>query len=349
MLVRPDTAALFDGFPGLLWALRFAADGSAELIEAADAMPASDLADPAGEGWLWLHFNQSDVRTVQTMARLPLPADARQALVSHDTHVILQLQDDGAYGVLMDWEHQRASEPSTRLPVGHDGLGWLHFALTERLLVTARRQPLRSVEVVRRQLCAGACLGSPVRVLEAITEQFADTVELAADGLSETLDRIEDRVLSDSIGDERRDLASLRHRTVRLHRPLTAMRRVLKQFEQRHAVDDEHELVPAASRLGQRFDDLDGDVASLQERARLLQDEVAAKLAERTNRHLYVLSMITALLLPPSLVVGVFGMNLHGLPFANHHSGALAALVVGGLSSLVVYAILRRLGVASST
>lgn len=345
MLVRSDADVLFDGFPGLLWALHFDADGHATSLQSGDPLEPVRAA-----GWRWLHFNQSDARSAQSVTRLPLSEDARDILLSHDTHVILQRQEDGAYGILVDWEHQRAGGSTPRTPGQHDGLGWLHFAIGDGLLVTARRQPLRSVETVRRQLCAGERGTSPARVLEAIAEHFADSVERATDDLSESLDRIEDRVLADAIGDERRDLASLRHQSVRLHRPLTAMRRVLKQFEQRHAADEEEdELLPVASRLGQRFDDLDGDVSTLQERARLLQDEVAAKLAERTNTHLYVLSMITALLLPPSLVVGIFGMNLHGLPFADHRAGASAALVLCGLSSLAVYLMLRRLGVSRST
>lgn len=351
MLVRPDAAALFAGHPGLLWALRFDAEGRATPLEADDpALTSSD-----GGSWRWLHFNQSDARTAQTLASLPLDEAARENLLSHDTHVILQLDPQGAHGVWVDWEHQRASEPVTRTPGHHDGLGWLHFAASPHLIVTARRQPLRSVESVRRRLIGGEHMDNPLAVLETISDHFADATERAIDQLAEALDRIEDRVLADAIGDERRDLASLRHQSVRLHRPLTAMRRVLKQFEQRRTADAESERESEAqtramaSRLGQRFDDLDGDVATVQERARLLQDEVAAKLAERTNRHLYVLSMITALLLPPSLVVGVFGMNLHGLPLADHRAGAWTAILLGGLSSLGVYLLLRRLGMARST
>ena len=36
----------------------------------------------------------------------------------------------------------------------------------------------------------------------------------------------------------------------------------------------------------------------------------------KTNRHLYILSIMTAFLLPPTLVTGFFGMNTGGLPFA---------------------------------
>jgi len=39
--------------------------------------------------------------------------------------------------------------------------------------------------------------------------------------------------------------------------------------------------------------------------------------AQRTNRNLYFLSILTALLMPATLVTGFFGMNTGGLPFAH--------------------------------
>jgi len=347
-VVHPP-APTFTGLPGALWLYRFDAAGRAQALDPASCS-ARTLHDADVDDWHWLHLDLSDVRSAQIVATLPLPEEAHATLVSPDSHVNLQFEDAVAHGVFVDWVHQRgvdlAAEGQLR---GDDGIGWLHFAMTDRVLVTARRQALRSLEAARRNVMAGAVTDSPVRLLELVAGRFADTVERSSDGLSTRLDRIEDRVLADSIGEERRDLAQLRHQTVRLHRPLTAMRRVLKPFEQRHAGDTDHELLAAIARLNQRLDDLDGDVGTLQERARLLQDEVAAKLAERTNRHLYVLSMITALLLPPSLVAGLFGMNLPGLPFAHSAHGLAFALLLGAASSVVVYLLLRRMGVARST
>jgi zinc transporter len=343
------TAAMLPGLPGALWLYRFDDEGRAKALDAG-TYDASALRSTEGDDWYWLHLDLSDVRSAQIVAGLPLPEEAHATLLSPDSHVNLQLDDDVAHGTFVDWAHQRGVDLAAEGPLrGDDGIGWLHFAMTARLLVTARRQPLRSLEAARRAVIAGAPADAPVRLLEMVAGRFADTVERSSDGLSARLDRIEDRVLADSIGEERRDLAQLRHQTVRLHRPLTAMRRVLKPFEQRHAGDTDHELLPAVARLNQRFDDLDGDVGTLQERARLLQDEVAAKLAERTNRHLYVLSMITALLLPPSLVAGLFGMNLPGLPFAHSTHGLAFALLLGAASSVGVYLLLRRMGVARST
>ncbi|MET1162260.1 MAG: transporter [Pseudoxanthomonas sp.] len=346
MLVPTAEAPPFDGMPCLVWAYAFDRQGIAHGLEV-EALSSAALTAARGEyPWLWLHFNTSDARTAQAIAQLGLPEAALEALLSHDTHVSLQLEEGTAFGVFVDWHHQRGTDHSRHsFARGEAEVGWLHFALTDGLFVSARRQALRSVEQVRQQARAGVLFDSPADVLEAIVERFAMSVARATLELGEELDHIEDRVLADRIGEERRDLALLRRHAVHMHRPLTALRRVLRQFEQRYAASSTHILLPAVTRLSQRFDELDSDVATLHERARLLQDEVAAKLAEQTNRHLFVLSVVTALLLPPTLVVGVFGMNMGNLPLLQSEHGFGIAIGLCVASSVFVYALLRRFGV----
>ena len=346
MLVPTAEAPSFNGMPCLVWAYAFDTDGIAHGLEVETLTPVALAAARADHPWLWLHFNASDARTAQAIAQLGLPEEANEALLSHDTHVSLQLEEETAFGVFVDWHHQRGSDHSRHsFARGEAEVGWLHFALTDGLIISARRQALRSVEQVRQQVRSGVRFDSAADVLEAIVERFAVSVARATLELGEELDHIEDRVLADRIGEERRDLALLRRHAVHMHRPLTALRRVLRQFEQRYAASSDHVLLPAATRLSQRFDELDSDVATLHERARLLQDEVAAKLAEQTNRHLFVLSVVTALLLPPTLVVGVFGMNMENLPLLQSAHGFGIAMGLCLASSVLVYALLRRFGV----
>ncbi len=157
-------------------------------------------------------------------------------------------------------------------------------------------------------------------MLESIIEQFALSVADVTHELGEALDGIEDRVLSDRSGDERRDLGKLRRRAVRMHRPLKALRRVIGQFEQRHA-QRSHAMVAVAARLLQRFDELDNDIVVIQDRAKLLHDEVSAKLTDQTNRQLYFLSILTGVVPAADPGVGVFGMNTKGLPLTDDPGG----------------------------
>ncbi len=82
----------------------------------------------------------------------------------------------------------------------------------------------------------------------------------------------------------------------------------------------------------------------MRDRARLLQEEVGAKMVEETNNHLHVLSILTMLFLPPTLITGVFGMNTKGLPFTENDYAFLLAIGLLFSSSLIVYLVMRRLG-----
>ena len=97
------------------------------------------------------------------------------------------------------------------------------------------------------------------------------------------------------------------------------------------------------SRLAQEAEDLDRETGSLQERARLLHEELDTRITSATNRSMRALTVMSSLLIPPTLIVGAFGMNLSGIPFADDRAGffaasALCLAVVGG-----AYWILRRM------
>ncbi|MFC0406670.1 CorA family divalent cation transporter [Roseomonas elaeocarpi] len=97
-----------------------------------------------------------------------------------------------------------------------------------------------------------------------------------------------------------------------------------------------HDVRRAAARL----EGLQRSVAALQERGRIAQDQLAALTSEETNQRLMVLSVLTAILLPPTLVTGFFGMNTSGLPGTASASGTWwavgAMLLAAGLAVLVL-------------
>lgn len=84
--------------------------------------------------------------------------------------------------------------------------------------------------------------------------------------------------------------------------------------------------------------------ASLYERAQLLQDEIAARMAEITNKRLFTLSVLTALLLPSTLVTGFFGMTTKDLPLQTADGGTWAALIIVVVAHAATYLWLKRRG-----
>lgn len=319
--------------PGLISAYRFREGYSAEELEPQEVAAALEAED----GWLWLHFALTDKLARNFIADLDrLPEPARAALIDTEEQLSIDATEDAVFRIVADFEHE--IDRST------EAVGRLRFALTERLVISGRRHPVRSVEEIRQALHEGRTFTAAGALIEAIMDRLCDAVARACAGMADTLDQIEDRVVSDLVERERARLMPVRRLAVRLHRQLGSLAAILRHWEEREDEGAKPSLRIASARLAARLESLDQDVLGLQDRARLLQDEIAARLAEETNASLKVLSRLTALLLPGSLVSGIFGMNVHGLPFLESTHGFLVVMVMGAAATAAFYILLRRTG-----
>jgi zinc transporter len=85
------------------------------------------------------------------------------------------------------------------------------------------------------------------------------------------------------------------------------------------------------------------DLTALVERIKLLQEEIAAKVNEQTNNTLFTLTVVTVLALPINIVAGLFGMNVGGIPLANHQHGFwVLVLIVATFTSIAGWWAFRR-------
>ncbi len=328
--VAPPVAASV--IPALVWAFRLHHDGSAE------PLPVDAPIEFTHDGRLWLHFNLGDARVRPWLADANVPLLARQLLLSNDNFQQLHVLDDCVYGVFSDLV--RDIEAAT------DDTGFLRFAMTERLLISGRHQALCAADAARRVLEGGYRVKHVAELLEKIDDEVADTMDRMADKVGAEIDDVEEKILAgEAQSDMRASLGRQRRTCLRLHRQLLGLRVLFHRLDQRNVDHLSPALRLHAARLAQRLDGLDHDIVELRERSRLLEEEMRFKMEEESNRHLHTLSIVTTLLLPPTLVTGIFGMNTKGLPLTDVESGFLiaAALMIG--SSGLAYWVMRRSGI----
>lgn len=319
--------------PGLVWAYQFQ-PGKAPCRRLA---PDAGFDEMAGrDGFFWLHLNLADQRVAGFLETVKgLDPAARASLTTHETHPSIVVDEKSLYGTLVDF--QREFDKETR------DFGWLHFAVSDRFIITTRLQPLHSVDRLKAAVDKNSNRYlTPSHVFEGLVAEFQRSLINLVMETTEELNAIEDLVYDSETRDERRRLAPLRRTVVRLHRHL---RTVLTLMRRASAADDDEMpdgFEDVASRLMGRLEAVDHDVYALQERARLLHEEIDSKLSSETNRHLYILSLMTAFLLPPSLVTGFFGMNTDELPFTVGTGGTMAASIFIVISVVLAWFVLKR-------
>ncbi|NNU60594.1 transporter [Ochrobactrum soli] len=297
-----------------------------------------DAALAAQDGWVWLHVDLVDQRSQGWLSeRCALPASARAILEGHDDSLVLSHEAGTIHGVIADM-HQDMERMSTTI-------GRLHFAVTGGLLVTGRRHPLEAVDRVRHSFASGFCPATAYELFEAVVTAFCKNTAIRLNEASKMLDTVEDRLVTERLNDERRDLKEVRRLAVSLHRPVAGM---VALFEEEDRLDwTLPEMGHAVlKRLSMRLERLDREIVMVNDRARLLQEEIAAELADDSNRSLKVMAVMSALLLPGTLIAGIFGMNTAGLPFTGDGSGFGWAIVLGVGATALFYWLLRKAGIS---
>lgn len=323
--------APLDRCAGLVFGFHFH-DGQARPVSDATLGAALE----AGHDWLWLHLALSDHRARRFLETMPfIPGDARTLMLSAEDRIQLHLTESGAWGFLPDIERDFADEAL--------GAGRFFFWLDGQHLVTARRHPLRAADHLRDQVAGGLMLQSPAQALARLPEHFAALVEARLVTLAAELGRIEDAVLADRFSDTKA-LGALRRELSRYGREFSGLRAAVhRAMSARHGGLTNSPLLEHLPLLMQDAEDFDRDAAGLTDRARLMYEEIETRAAATTNRSLAALTVASTLLLPPTLLSGLFGMNVDGIPWSHHPHGfwIVLACVVGVIG--FSYAVLRRL------
>jgi zinc transporter len=312
--------------PGLIWGCAAGPDGTA-IVE--------DCEERVDGAFRWLHLNLSDHRSLRWIAeKAKLPPLVRELMLSKDDTQRALVQKGVVGLVLHDFERDFDVGQTNRI-------GILHVAIGPTIVVTGRFHPLHSADIVRQRLLAGEPFGNAADALELLLGSLSDGLMRIVAGMTSELLEDEDEFLAHGALPDTRDLVAVRRRAAQIHRMLAGMRATLQRLSDDPALPPA--LAPVVRRFHQRLHALDGDVVAVQGQLRLLRDELDLQAAQRTNQNIYFLSIMTALMLPATLVTGFFGMNTGGLPMTGAN-GTLLAGMLAVASSIATYLLLRMLG-----
>ncbi len=326
-----------DDLHGLVWGYRFTETGEAVVLDGAAAIEALR----ARTSWIWLHFDLVDRRAQAFLKGLTdLPSEALDILTGTDDRPqmdsIAGPHGSVIAGVAMDFER------SEGLPDPRRMVAW-RFCMLPHAFISARRQPLQTMQQMHFNIMGGSRYDSALHLFDAILHSYISALSRVSRSLAEQLDGVEDAMLEEQEIGDFEVLGAVRRNATRLSRqmlPLNAMLAHLLSerpnwFTDAAAEDCEH--------VARRVTSVAADLTALQERARAMVDEVGSRQTEQTNRRLMLLTVVSAVMLPPTLIGGIFGMNVGGLPWLESKMGFTYTMGLMALSVAALLFGLRRL------
>jgi zinc transporter len=315
-------------------AYRFDGHGKAHRIDPGDACDRS--ARPA-DGFLWVHVRRDSEEGRAFLLRLGIDSYIFDALTAEETRPRCTVHGDGVVLNLRGVNLMPGAEPEDMVSV--------RLWIEGDRIVGAGRRTLHAVEDMIESLARGQAPTSPGEFVARLALRLADRAEPAVADLNEELDDLEEATLEgDFSADVRRDLPRIRQRAIALRRFMVPQRDALTTMEIEEldwlAERDRSRLREAAERVTRLGEELD----AIRDRAQVVHDQIMDERAEKMNRNMLILSVVTAIFLPLGLVTGLLGINVGGIP---GEQSEIAFFVVCGLlvalAALQIY-IVRRIG-----
>jgi zinc transporter len=306
---------------GLIYGFRFRPGERGREIDSAAALEC--LHTPgAPEEFIWLHLNLAHAGCQRWMkSHLELPEEFFEALHEGSRSTRIEHIDSSLLAVVNDVVFNFGMVSSD--------ISTLWVCTRSHIMISARLQPLHSVDRLRHSVKRGECFRSPLELLVHLLRDQGEVLEQIVRKTTVSVDQIEDQLLSSRLSDNRADLGAMRRVLVRLHRLLALEPRSLLRLLNRPPAWFQKEDVQELRKSTDESALVISDLTALGERIKLLQEEIAAKLNEQSSRTLFTLTVVTVLALPINIIAGFFGMNVGGIPLATDPEGfwVLVALV----------------------
>lgn len=314
------------------WAMPSCGNGyEIPLFEITDALENPDIS-------IWLHLNLSNSQIQRWLENTPLIPERVVEMIQEGVNLSrlerIEKLNDCLLMVMNDFQQEFGDE-------GRDSsLGTLWAIVTPRLMISLRNNPLRTTDKLRYDLRSGQL--NPVSAIELFHELLdlrAEHLRTLLTHLSADMDELEENLLKGREFPEHESLGRIRIQCSRLRRQfspeLIALHRLLKRLpywfsdEDRNGLNDDLDLLTY----------LVQEISSLYDRAKVLQDEQAAHVAEFNAKNLQVLSVMTVIFLPMTLISGIMGMNMEDLPGLK--GSFYEVMIVMSIAGAAVYASLK--------
>ena len=283
---------------------------------------------------IWLHLNLSNARIQRWLKQTPqIPDSLKEAILDQVSRSRMETIEEFGDGLMMVMNDFRIGLTHSE---DDEETGTLWAIMTPRLMLSLRAHPLMTTDTLRYLLRQKRIApNNVVSLYHEIIEERASHLRRRTDQLSDQMDSLEEILIKGDNLPEHETLGKLRITCSRLRRhyapELTALRRLLRRKPTWFTEDDTDQLREQIDLLSFLVD----EVNNLYERAKVLQDELSAHVAEFNAKNLQVLSVMTVIFLPMTLVTGVMGMNMGDLPGLEH--SFFIVMVIMCCTGLVVY------------
>lgn len=209
----------------------------------------------------------------------------------------------------------------------------IRLFITKNQIISSKIYNLKAVDIIENDFKENNPPKSTARFLLRLIEYVNIEIENIIASIHEKINDLEEMTLIKHNRDFRHNVINVRRQMIIFRRYLIPDLEAIRQLSlmseffplgselHDHLLEDIHKMT--------RYIE---EINSIIERAQVIHEELNNHLTERLNSSTNKLSLVATIFMPMSLVTGLFGVNLAGIPYAsNEKAFPLFAIIVVGI------------------
>ncbi|MCY1151885.1 MAG: zinc transporter ZntB [Sphaerochaetaceae bacterium] len=232
------------------------------------------------------------------------------ALLAEDTRPRYFTHNDGLLLILRAVNLNVGAAP--------DDMVSLRIWIEEKRIITIWRRKVKAISDLKNDIMNDNGPKTEGEFLAQLTKYISIRMDESINSILNQVEELEDKVFDNRDKPLRTVISELRRQIIKLRRYLSPQLNVISklQTEGMHFLKkDEIAILRETLDILTRYvEDLD----AAKERIAVTQDELDSQISSKMNKTMYLLSIVTVIFLPLSLITGLLGINVDGIPKAHH-------------------------------
>lgn len=287
------------------------------------------------KGTLWIHLNYTTIKAQNWLKKSSgLDKFSVKAMIAPETRPRSIINPNGLLVFLRGVNLNPGQDPEDMISV--------RIWLDDYRIITASRKKLLSISDIEEAIEDKRGPNTNSELLIMLNEYLINRIGDVVDTLDNSVDELEQAVLTDESYALRPKIAELRREAILIRRYLAPQREAVYRLQMENTkwltTENRLHLREVNDRIIHYIEDLD----SARERAAVSQEELSSKLSEQIDSRMYLLSLIAAIFLPLSFITGLLGINVEGIPGAKYHSAFAVVCFILIVIFFILYLTFKR-------
>jgi zinc transporter len=280
--------------------------------------------------WAWRHLAQTNAEARDwVLNKSGIPIGEAKAMIADHARPRCVQTDQGLLFIGRGVNLDPASVP--------EDVKSIRVWLDQTGIVTVVKRRMRSAESIAQKFGSHESPQSPADVLVQLFSQMIQFIAPVVQDLGDQLDEIQDTVIDDNAPTAQiSDLSPLRLRAVSLHRYLAPMYDAAITLCNAPQLTSSKALKGEANLIKDQLGRIVEELSAIDSRAAVTRDEIISQRSDQLNQRVYVLTVLAGVCLPLSVLTGMLGMNVGGIPLAGDHGFLITTLSMLTLSGVTL-------------